>query len=121
MPRPPTLPLLALAALTAATLTGCKATYSADVRNKTPQPLYVGIYQETDVGNSTLVSDRLGPGDRTFIGPVRGRVGRTHLWVDTRPNPGPPVNMPMRDGTTILEVRQSDETNEGRLELYVIE
>lgn len=117
----PRLPLLALAVLAAATLTGCKATYSADVRNKTPQPLYVGIYQETDVGNSTLTSERLGPGDRTFVGPVRGRVGRTHLWVDTRPNPGPPIHMPLKEGGVIVEVRQTDPTNQGQLELYLIE
>lgn len=112
---------VSLLLLATAALTGCKASYSADVRNKTPQPLYVGIYQQTEVGQSTLDSARLGPGDRTFVGPVRGRIGRVHLWVDTRPNPGPPVSMPMEQGTAILEVRQTDETNQGRLELHVIQ
>jgi hypothetical protein len=104
-----------------AMLCGCTARYSADVRNRTPQPLYVGIYQETEVGSSTLASDRLGPGDRAFVGPVRGRIGRTHLWVDTRPNPGPPVTMPLDPGMSIVEVHQTEQSNEGRLELHVVE
>lgn len=115
----PILPMLLI--VLGAMLSGCTARYTADVRNRTPQPLYVGIYQDTEVGSSTLASDRLGPGDRAFIGPVRGRIGRTHLWVDTRPNPGPPVTMLMEGGTSIVEIRQTEETNEGRLELHVVE
>src|SRR5262245_33877814 len=95
-----------LAGLAGCALGGCQTSYSADLRNTTPQPLYAQIMEQFDNGATARAGIRLGPGDRGGLGPVIAREGRAYLLVDTTPNPGTPVTVPLAPGTTIAEVHQ---------------
>lgn len=109
---------LAAAALTlsALALTACNASYSADVVNKTPQPLFVQMFVKGNTDSSLAASKRLGPGDRGFIGPVVADKNRgAYIALDTLPNPGRPTTLDLPPGTTFLEVRQDSESASGPL------
>jgi hypothetical protein len=99
-------------------LTGCQATFTADIRNETPQPLFAAIRQRTDDGrNPILAQQRLGPGDRGSVGPVRAPVGRALLVLDTRPNPQGPWTTDLRPGITVFSVTQKGDQTAGPLEV----
>lgn len=86
---------------------GCQASYSADVTNKTPAPVFVQIVSRSSAGAVPDAGKRLGPGDRAFIGPIRNDRGRgAYLVVDTLPNPSRPTTIELlADATSYLEVR----------------
>jgi hypothetical protein len=99
-------------------LTGCQASFTADIRNQTPQPLFAAIRQRTDDGrNPILAEQRLGPGDRASVGPVRAPVGRALLVLDTRPNPQGPWTTDLRPGITSFAVTQKGDQTAGPLEV----
>lgn len=103
-----------------AALAGCQADYAADVRNMTPQPLYAQIIARYPDTTTVLASQRLGPGDRGAVGPVRTDVGRAVLIVDTLPNPEAPAEVVLRPGTAFVNVRQLGEGTAGPLQLEEI-
>lgn len=99
-------------------LAGCQADYSADLTNKTPQPVYVQLAANADRGPGLVVNKRLGPGDRVFVGPIRADAGKgATLTVDTLPNPTRPLSIFLRPGAYFYEIRQDSPTNDGRLEV----
>ncbi len=85
-------------------LTGCAARYTADVENRSETALYAGIHRTGELTSDTLLSERIEPGGRMTLGPVKSRSGRTFLWVDTRPNPGNAVLTPLEPGRTTLVI-----------------
>jgi len=102
----------------AAGLGGCQATYSADVRNQTPQPLFAKILWRTDDGRNPIQAQRrLGPGDRGTIGPIQAPVGRAILTLDTLPNPQGVWSIDLRPGTTVFNVTQKGDLTAGPLEV----
>lgn len=101
-------------------MSGCQASYATDIRNTTPQPLYAQLMEQFDKSATVRASVRLGPGDRGALGPVVAREGRAFLVVDTHPNPGTPVTVPLAVGTTALEVIQRGEEMSGPLEVRII-
>jgi hypothetical protein len=99
-------------------LAGCQQNYGADVRNMTPQPVFVQISESMDGGGAALrARERLGPGDRKVIGPVRTREGRAQVTIDTLPNPQAPVTLPLRPGTNSFNVRQRGDATGGPIEI----
>lgn len=110
------------ALLGAATLLGgCQLPnrFSVDVRNQTPQPLFVEILERDTYGNTfARGTARLGPGDRGGIGPVSAAASSVvEASMDTKPNPRAPVTWTLRPGTNILEVRQQGDGTAGPLEV----
>lgn len=97
-------------------LAGCQADYSADVTNKTPQPLFVQVFSKGNNEASLGASRRLGPGDRALIGPVRNQKNLgAFLSVDTLPNPGKPITLDLAPGANFFDVRQDSDTTAGPL------
>ncbi|MBC7835134.1 MAG: hypothetical protein H7Y88_08535 [Phycisphaerales bacterium] len=103
------------AAAILAGLGGCRADYGADIRNMTPQPVFAQLYERHDDGVSLLASERLGPGDRALVGPVRVRKGRAGLVIDTKPNPESPVYFDLPPGIGAFNVHQRGEATGGPL------
>jgi hypothetical protein len=99
---------------------GCQTSYAADIRNTTPQPVYAQLMEQFDQGSTVRASARLGPGDRAGLGPVIAREGRAYLVVDTIPNPGTPVTVPLAVGTTTLEVIQPGDQTTGPIQVRII-
>src|SRR2546423_4860106 len=85
-PIPTTLAFLAFI------LAGCQADYGVDITNRTPQAVFARIFRK---GSSQAVlgaAQRLGPGDRSFVGPVRtDKQHGAFLSIDTYSNPGQPI------------------------------
>lgn len=108
------LPLLAILPFA---LAACRADFTADIRNHTPQPLFVKIFEERQNSEVILTSARLGPGDRAQIGPVRAEIGRPRLAIDSRPNPQAPVIFNLRPGTSYFNVSQQGDLTAGPLEV----
>ena len=106
--------------LACAAMTGCQVSYAADIRNSSPQPVYAQLMEQFDQGAVVRASTRLGPGDRGGLGPVIAREGRAFLVVDTVPNPGTPVQVPLAVGTTILEVIQTGDQTTGPIQVRLI-
>lgn len=97
-------------------LGGCKADYGADVRNKTPQPVFVQLFIKDNNGARMAGNVRLGPGDRRTIGPVRHDANKgAYLVVDTLPNPARPAQVDLTPGMTFFEVQQQGEASIGSL------
>lgn len=88
-------------------LGGCNADYAVDVTNKTPQPVFAKIFRKGGTSGMLGASARLGPGDRTFLGPVRTEKNHgAFLSIDTYGNPGRPVTADILPGTAYIEVVQ---------------
>ncbi len=88
-------------------LAGCNADYAVDVTNKTPQPVFAKIFRKGGTSGMLGASARLGPGDRTFLGPVRTEKNHgAFLSIDTYGNPGRPVTADILPGTAYIEVVQ---------------
>lgn len=101
---------------TALVFAGCQADYSADVVNKTPQPLFVQMFVKGNTESSLAASKRLGPGDRGFIGPVRHDKNQgAYLSFDTLANPNRPTTMDIGPGTSFFEVQQDSAGSSGPL------
>ena len=51
-------------------------------------------------------SKRLGPGDRAYVGPVRGsdKPGSVYVTVDSLPNRSRPATLDLPPGANLLEV-----------------
>src|SRR5262249_35592287 len=118
----PALPALGRApaalALAPALLTACQGTFSADLHNQTPQPLFAQIHQRTDDGwNPILAEKRLGPGDRGAIGPVHAPIGRAYITLATIPNPQGIWSTDLRPGTTSFNVSQQGDQTIGPIEV----
>jgi len=98
--------LIAFSTVLALGMTACTSTYSADVRNQTPQVLFASASFVTPRGERFgLSSVRLGPGDRTGMGPFTvNNDALVSLTLDTTPNPNRPVIVDLRPGLTSLEV-----------------
>lgn len=96
--------------LAAMVLPACTASYSADVHNQTPQPLFAQILWRTDDGrNPTQAELRIAPGDRATLGPAQIPVGRALLTLVTLPNPKGPYTSDLRPGLTAFSVTQHDQ------------
>ena len=113
------LALLAGLLLSGLGLAGCETTYSADIRNQTPQPLFAEIISFDQWGNAyPMAATRLGPGDRAGLGPVRIKKERlVTLQLDTVPNPQRPARVDMRPGVTTVEVTQQGAQTSGPLQV----
>jgi len=109
--------MVAVGVGTLAGLAGCQQNYGADVRNMTPQPVFVQITETMDGGAALRARERLGPGDRKLVGPVRTREGRASITIDTLPNPQSPVTLPLRPGTNSFNVRQRGDATGGPIEI----
>jgi hypothetical protein len=116
-PRPVTLLLSAAALLALTGLAGCRADYAADIRNQTPQPLFAQLVERRNDGTVLRARDRIGPGDRGVVGPIRAEKGRVGLVVDTLPNPEGALVRDLRPGTNYLNVRQLGESTGGELQV----
>lgn len=95
-------------------LAGCQADYAADITNRTPNPVFVQLVTRAHgVGEKSVVAanKRLGPGDRSFIGPVRAsdKAGSVFVSIDSMPNTVRPFTMDLPPGVTFLEATQSDD------------
>jgi len=103
----------------ASLLTGCTTGYSADVRNQTPQPLFVDAYYVTPQGERIgLGGARLGPGDRGGLGPYAVRNDAlVSVSIDTVPNPQRPAIVDLRPGLNAMEVTQGGNTTSGPLQI----
>jgi hypothetical protein len=96
-------PLVAAAII----LPACQSSYAVDVRSQASIPVYVQIVERTNSGGAVLkASERLGPGDRKAVGPVRMKTGSAMVVVDSRPNPNAPTFLDLSPGTTFLEVSE---------------
>ncbi len=111
---------MSLGLVVCAAMGGCQTSYAADIRNTTPQPVYAQLMERFDEGSTVRSSVRIDPGSRAGMGPVIAREGRAYLVVDTIPNPGTPVTVPLAVGTTVLEVIQRGEAISGPLEIRII-
>ena len=90
-----------------AALAGCKADYSVDITNKTPQPVFAQIIRKGGTRAMLGASARLGPGDRAGLGPVRtNKDSGAYLSVDTLGNPGRPISVDLAPGAAFVEVQQ---------------
>lgn len=94
-------------------LSGCQASYGADVHNKTSTPVFAQLMVKANDKTmpATLgASRRLGPGDRAFVGPVRAnkKPGSVYLLVDSMGNPSKPATADLLSGTAFVEVSQED-------------
>ena len=100
-------------------LTGCTTGYSADVRNQTPQPLFVDAYYMTPQGERIgLGSARLGAGDRGGLGPYAVRNDAlVSVSIDTVPNPQRPAIVDLRPGLNAFEVTQGGDKTSGQLQV----
>jgi hypothetical protein len=99
-------------------LGACQSSYSADVTNKTPQPLFVQLFAKgSGQNNATLAqSRRLGPGDRGGVGPIRVETSKgAYVVFDTKANPGRPVTVDLAPGANLYEVRADGTTNDAPL------
>lgn len=101
-------------------LAGCQAGYSADIRNKTPQPLYAQVVDISTNPSVVRGSTRIPPGSRGGLGPYMIVVGKAILVVDTLPNPSTPRQIPMGEGTTTVEVQQLGDNAAGELDVRLI-
>ena len=111
--------VMALAAALVA-LTGCQADYSADITNRTAQPVMAQIFRKGDKGAVLGAARRLGPGDRAFVGAVRTDKGHgAFLAIDTMGNPTRPVTMDLAPGEAFLEIQQEGEGPGGVLRIVV--
>jgi hypothetical protein len=111
---------LGAAAIGSLVLGGCYNTYSADVRNTTPQPVYMQIVKTGGAPN-LLRSARLGPGDRGSIGPVTvDQRDLVRLVIDTGPNPNRPLTLDLRPGLNVYEVQQEGTMTAGPLRVREI-
>ncbi len=102
-----------------ALLTGCTTGYSADVRNQTPQPLFVDAYYVTPQGERIgLGNARLGPGDRGGLGPYAvPNDALASVSIDTVPNPQRPAIVDLRPGLNAMEVTQGGDKTSGALQI----
>jgi hypothetical protein len=107
-----------LALVPSVLLAACQADYAADLTNRTPQPVVAQIFRKG--GNKAVLGTyrRLGPGDRSYVGPVR--TDKDHgafLSIDTLGNPGRPLAMDLPPGTSFFEIRQDGPSPDSPLRL----
>ncbi|MBM4109169.1 MAG: hypothetical protein FJ255_10235 [Phycisphaerae bacterium] len=107
-------------ALAAGALTGCTTSYQVDVRNHTPQPVVVAIFQATGGGQQLAISPgkRIGPGDRDALA-TRAVPQDWVVFVqaDTPGNPGHPARLDLAPGLTAVDVTQEGAGQTGPLRL----
>jgi hypothetical protein len=108
---------LAILALPLALL-GCRAGYDVDVRNLTDQPITAKLtVPHTDGAPQTLREKFVGVGDRASLFIQQDASKPVALVVDFQGNVGYPATLDLERGSTIVNVRRSDEGGRGRLQL----
>jgi hypothetical protein len=107
--------------LTTLALGGCQYnSFSADVRNQTPQPLGAAISVTDNYGKSRVVSQkRIGPGDRASIAAPRAIAPdwKAFITIDTPGNPGYPASLQLVPGHSVFNVHQQGDAQTGKLSL----
>lgn len=97
---------------------GCYSTYVADVRNKTPQPVYAELVRNGGAGNTVILAkERIPPGDRMGLTVRVPDEWPIFLQVDT---PGNTAGMPqfnLTPGTQIVEVTQDGPNQTGKVRI----
>lgn len=111
---------LALVVLGMSGLAGCTTSYQVDVRNQTPQPVVVAIFQASGGGQQSAISPgkRIGPGDRDAV--YTRKVPQD--WVvfvqaDAPGNPGYPAKLDLAPGLTVVDITQEGVDQTGPLRL----
>jgi hypothetical protein len=121
MPLALILPPLSLAL---APLAGCTTGYQVDVRNTTPQPVVVSLFQAQGGGQQVLVAPPrwIGPGDRDGLAtnavPQKWIV---FVQADTPGNPGFPARLDLQPGLTVVNAVQDGEGQTGPLRLQTVQ
>jgi hypothetical protein len=105
---------MGLGGVALATVAGCQADYAADIINRSSDPVFVQLVTRAHgAGEKSVVAanKRLGPGDRSFIGPVRAsdRAGSVFVSIDSLPESSRPFTMDLPPGVTFLEAGKNDD------------
>lgn len=91
---------------------GCTTSYQVDVRNQTPQPVVVAIFQAQGAGQVSAITParRIGPGDRDALA-TRAVPQNWVVFVqaDTPGNPGYPAKVDLTPGLNVVTVSQERE------------
>jgi len=100
-------------------LSGCTASYEVNVRNRIDQPITAEMRTGNPKGQSeVVVRERIGPGDRKRVGPVRlGSLERVFLSVDFEGNTGLPATTKVNRGQSAVNVYRRDEGSRGTIGL----
>jgi hypothetical protein len=109
-------PLLAPIALV---FGGCQTTYTADIRNNAPQPIYAELVKAGGPGHSRVLSrERIGPGDRGGIHSADiPQDWPIYVQIDAVNNPGYPQQLNLAPGVTIITVTQDGTGAAARLRI----
>lgn len=93
--------------------------YAVDVRNRSPQPVFVEMLTRTGPESlALLASARLGPGDRTGLGPASVNQNQSVIVrADAQGNTGHPAVLDLRPGTTVVDVTQDGPNTTGQIRL----
>lgn len=112
---------IALLAAVATTLGGCQYnSFSADVRNQTPQPLGAAISVTDNNGKTSVVAQkRIGPGDRGTVAAPRNiaQDWKAFITIDTPGNPGYPASLQLVPGHSVFNVHQQGDAQTGKLSI----
>ncbi len=107
--------------LASVTLGGCQQnSFSADVRNQTPQPLGAAISVTDNNGKSSVVAQkRIGPGDRATLATPRSiaQDWKAFITIDTPGNTGYPASLQLVPGHSVFNVHQQGDAQTGKLSL----
>ncbi|XVJ60856.1 MAG: hypothetical protein HEQ23_16275 [Tepidisphaera sp.] len=97
-------------------LAGCKSGYVADVRNDSGEPLYAQLVRAGGAGNNVVVAEeRIPPGDRRGVAKYAvPDEWAMFLSIDTPGKGGPPQQVNLTPGTTIVTVTKDQS---GRLRI----
>lgn len=104
-------------------LGGCTTSYQVDVRNTTPQPVVVSLFQAQGGGQQVLVAPpkRIGPGDRDALGTAAvPQKWIVFLQADTPGNPGYPATLDLQPGLTVVNVSQEGQGQTGPVRLQTV-
>src|SRR5688572_16410306 len=115
--------LARIAALAAVSMVlfGCRAGYDVDVRNLTDQPITAKLtIPHTDGAPAVLREKYVGVGDRASLFVQQDTSKPVALVVDFQGNIGYPATVDLERGSTIVNVRRSDEGSRGRLQLETV-
>jgi hypothetical protein len=101
---------------------GCTTSYQVDVRNQTPQPVVVAIFQARGGGEATAITPArwIGPGDRDGLATrAVPQDWAVFVQADTPGNPGHPARLDLAPGLTAVNVLQEGANQTGPLRLHV--
>jgi hypothetical protein len=99
---------------------GCTTAYQVDVRNQTPQPVVVAVFQARGSGQVSAITParRIGPGDRDALA-TRAVPQDWVVFVqaDTPGNPGYPARLDLVPGLNVVTAIQEGEGQQAALRL----